>query len=90
MSPLAGNPDEKHSAHHDSDPNREAFEEIVQCVAIGEISEHAVTIEGEEQTTWFVWLLVSCCTISGLLFGRFKAQGFSRGVWRLLMNFLRS
>ncbi|KAF8546752.1 general substrate transporter [Imleria badia] len=54
-----GNIDEKHSAHDD----RGAFEEI------GEISEHAVTIEGEEQTTWFVWLLVCCCTISGLLFG---------------------
>lgn len=66
MSP--GNTDEKDAAH-DNDPDREAFKEIVQCAAIGRISEHAVTIEGEERTTWFVWLLVGCCTISGLLFG---------------------
>ncbi|KAF8452813.1 general substrate transporter [Boletus edulis BED1] len=63
-----GYSDEKHSAH-DDDPGRVAFEEIVQCAAVGEISEYAVTIEGEERTTWFVWLLVCCCTISGLLFG---------------------
>lgn len=70
------NADEKHSAHDDKDLNREAFEEIAQCAAIGEISEYAVTIEGEEQTTWFVWLLVCCCTISGLLFGKsFKVGG---------------
>ncbi|KAG8216199.1 major facilitator superfamily domain-containing protein [Butyriboletus roseoflavus] len=62
-----GNTDEKRSAH--DDPDRVAFEEMVQCAAMGEISEFAVTIEGEEQTTWFVWLLVCCCTISGLLFG---------------------
>ncbi|KAG9310116.1 general substrate transporter [Chiua virens] len=50
--------------------NGETLElEIAQCAAAGEMSEYAVTIEGEEQTTWFVWLLVSCCTISGLLFG---------------------
>lgn len=51
------------------------FEELAQRVAMGEISEYAVTIEGEEQTTWFVWLLVCCCTISGLLFGQSKASG---------------
>lgn len=62
-----GNTDEKHSSH--DDPDREAFEEIAQRAAMGEISEFAVTLEGEERTTWFVWLLVCCCTISGLLFG---------------------
>ncbi len=35
-----------------------------------EISEMTVVAEGEERTTWFVWLLVMCCSISGLLFGR--------------------
>ncbi|KAF8879825.1 general substrate transporter [Infundibulicybe gibba] len=35
----------------------------------GEINEMAVVAEGEERTTWFVWILVSCSTISGLLFG---------------------
>ena len=43
--------------------------DVVQCTAAGEISEFAVIAEGEERTTWFVWLLVCCCTISGLLFG---------------------
>ncbi|KAF9237131.1 general substrate transporter [Melanogaster broomeanus] len=44
---------------------RETFDDA----AAGEISEYAVVAEGEERTTWFVWLLVCCCTISGLLFG---------------------
>jgi len=38
-------------------------------IASGEISELAVVAEGEERTTWFVWLLVCCTSISGLLFG---------------------
>ncbi|KAF9045183.1 general substrate transporter [Panaeolus papilionaceus] len=33
------------------------------------INELAVVAEGEEKTTWFVWILVLCSTISGLLFG---------------------
>ncbi|KAI5986006.1 general substrate transporter [Pisolithus marmoratus] len=43
--------------------------DIAQRTVAGEISEYAVVAEGEERTTWFVWLLVCCCTISGLLFG---------------------
>ncbi|PPQ65920.1 hypothetical protein CVT24_011253 [Panaeolus cyanescens] len=35
----------------------------------GEINELAVVAEGEERTSWFVWILVLCSTISGLLFG---------------------
>lgn len=35
----------------------------------GELSELTVIAEGEERTTWFVWILVLCCSISGLLFG---------------------
>ncbi len=34
-----------------------------------EISELSVIAEGEDTTTWFVWLLVLCTSISGLLFG---------------------
>jgi len=49
----------------------EELEDIIRNTAIaGEISEFAVIAEGEERTTWFVWLLVCCCTISGLLFGK--------------------
>ncbi|THH00255.1 hypothetical protein EW026_g2249 [Hermanssonia centrifuga] len=44
-------------------------EDIAQLNAAGEISELAVIAEGEERTTWFVWLLVCCTSISGLLFG---------------------
>jgi SP family myo-inositol transporter-like MFS transporter 13 len=36
----------------------------------GEINELSVVAEGEERTTWFVWALVTCSTISGLLFGK--------------------
>ena len=45
-------------------------EDIAQLNATGEISEIAVKAEGEEKTTWFVWLLVCCTSISGLLFGQ--------------------
>ncbi|KAF8838708.1 general substrate transporter [Paxillus ammoniavirescens] len=55
----------------DDKNSRDAFYDIAQSAAYdtGEISEYAVVAEGEERTTWFVWLLVCCCTISGLLFG---------------------
>lgn len=42
----------------------------------GEINELAVVAEGEEKTTWFVWILVLCSTISGLLFGMYRAINF--------------
>ncbi|EGO01333.1 hypothetical protein SERLA73DRAFT_167429 [Serpula lacrymans var. lacrymans S7.3] len=53
---------------HDKDDS-DFYDEVVRSTAAGEISELAVVAEGEERTTWFVWLLVCCCSISGLLFG---------------------
>jgi hypothetical protein len=47
----------------------EGLEYNMHMIVAGEISELAVVAEGEERTTWFIWLLVCCCTISGLLFG---------------------
>ena len=44
-------------------------EDISKTLAAGEVSELAVVAEGEERTTWFVWTLVFCTSISGLLFG---------------------
>lgn len=41
----------------------------VQGNAAGDVSQYAAVAEVEKHTTWFVWLLVACCTISGLLFG---------------------
>jgi SP family myo-inositol transporter-like MFS transporter 13 len=50
----------------------EEIEHILRnTIVSGEISEFVVVAEGEERTTWFIWLLVCCCTISGLLFGRY-------------------
>ena len=43
---------------------------IAKKIAAGEISELVLVAEGEERTTWFVWLLVICSSISGLLFGQ--------------------
>ena len=37
---------------------------------VNELAELTVVAEGEERTTFFVWLLVLCCGISGLLFGQ--------------------
>ncbi|GLB39549.1 putative major facilitator superfamily, sugar transporter (TC 2.A.1.1) family protein [Lyophyllum shimeji] len=59
--------DEKQSAsahHEDND-----LADLVRDIDTGEINELAVVAEGEERTTWFVWILVLCSTISGLLFG---------------------
>ncbi|KZT00707.1 general substrate transporter [Laetiporus sulphureus 93-53] len=48
----------------------EKIEDVSQTVRVaGQISELAVVAEDEERTTWFVWLLVCCSSISGLLFG---------------------
>ena len=50
-------------------PETSKIEDIADNLAAGEISELVVVAEGEERTTWFVWLLVLCSSISGLLFG---------------------
>lgn len=57
------------AAGREAESGRVEIDDVVQCTAAGEISEYAVVAEGEERTTWFVWLLVCCCAISGLLFG---------------------
>lgn len=41
----------------------------VREIKEGDLSEYTVVAEGEERTTLFVWVLVLCCGISGLLFG---------------------
>lgn len=44
-------------------------DELYEGNKAGDVSQYAVVVEVEKRTTWFVWLLVTCCTISGLLFG---------------------
>ncbi|XP_006455078.1 hypothetical protein AGABI2DRAFT_187542 [Agaricus bisporus var. bisporus H97] len=51
------------------DKHEDDIEKIDVHDGAGEITELTVVAEGEERTTWFVWVLVSCSTISGLLFG---------------------
>ncbi|EKM78245.1 hypothetical protein AGABI1DRAFT_75730 [Agaricus bisporus var. burnettii JB137-S8] len=51
------------------DKHEDDIEKIDVHDGVGEITELTVVAEGEERTTWFVWVLVSCSTISGLLFG---------------------
>ncbi|KAF9497573.1 general substrate transporter [Pleurotus eryngii] len=46
-----------------------AREAVIADLDNGEINEMAVVAEGEERTTWFVWILVASSAISGLLFG---------------------
>lgn len=55
---------------HDKAPTGAAAEDVI--TDIDEINELAVVAEGEERTTWFVWILVMCSTISGLLFGTLR------------------
>jgi len=58
--------------HHSLDGSAadvNSLKNVVRDIDSGEINELAVVAEGEERTTWFVWILVMCSTISGLLFG---------------------
>ena len=62
---MSSSMDEKRGVHETP-----AFDEdISNTLASGDISELVVVAEGEEHTTLFVWLLVLCSSISGLLFG---------------------
>jgi MFS transporter, SP family, solute carrier family 2 (myo-inositol transporter), member 13 len=47
----------------------DSLKDVIRDIDSGEINELAVVAEGEERATWFVWILVLCSTISGLLFG---------------------
>ena len=58
-------------------PETSKIEDIADNLAAGEISELVVVAEGEERTTWFVWLLVLCSSISGLLFGTLRTILYS-------------
>jgi hypothetical protein len=49
-----------------------SLRDVLRDIDSGEINELAVVAEGEERTTWFVWILVTCSTISGLLFGAWR------------------
>lgn len=60
------------SAHRDSLDKGHDLDDLIRDIDTGEINELAVVAEGEERTTWFVWVLVLCSTISGLLFGALK------------------
>ncbi|KAK7442980.1 hypothetical protein VKT23_015924 [Stygiomarasmius scandens] len=68
--------DEKRASNDDA-PSRASdgkqrvdhLQEVLHDIDSGEINELAVVAEGEERTTWFVWILVACSSISGLLFG---------------------
>lgn len=66
-----GSVDEKQLEVSPAEVNRsdEQFGEVFRINQAGEISELVVVAEGEERTTFFVWLLVACSSISGLLFG---------------------
>lgn len=47
---------EKHTTPYEENID---FRDITTDLQGGEINELAVVIEGEEKTTWFVWILVS-------------------------------
>ena len=57
----------------DSEKEHNSNEEILfepSSQSFEGIHELSVVAEGEERVTWFVWALVACSTISGLLFGQ--------------------
>ncbi|TFK32166.1 general substrate transporter [Crucibulum laeve] len=60
---------ETHNSLDGSATDMNSLKDLLRDIDSGEINELAVVAEGEERTTWFVWILVMCSTISGLLFG---------------------
>ncbi len=62
------------------------FENVENVISHGEISEAMVVAEGEERTTMFVWLLVLCASISGLLFGTCLVGHVTRQPHELLVR----
>ncbi|EKM56642.1 uncharacterized protein PHACADRAFT_27439 [Phanerochaete carnosa HHB-10118-sp] len=67
---MAGSLDKRRDSDDLKEPRDDFLtEDIAQLNAAGEISEIAVKAEGEDKITWFVWILVACTSISGLLFG---------------------
>lgn len=74
--------DEKHTSARQhamaGEVYRNDLHDIVRDIDTGEINELVVVAEGEERTTWFVWILVLCSTISGLLFGAFSVHPLLR------------
>lgn len=50
-------------------------------------SDSAVVADGEDRTNFFVWLLVTCSSISGLLFGAFSIQFRSSAFHLRLLTF---
>ncbi|KAF8126777.1 hypothetical protein EV363DRAFT_1452806 [Boletus edulis] len=63
LSPMIPKVKKAHSSQSpeytdDKHTDRRASEENVRCAVLGKISEFSITIEGEEQATWFVYLLV--------------------------------
>ena len=72
----AAYPNEKSPAS----PTIEAeLNDIVHDIGKGEINELAVVAEGEEKTSWFIWMLVCSSAISGLLFGACRVFFVCRG-----------
>ena len=72
--------DEKQLGDHDTKVDLSQSDEVEDIIrnttVAGEISEYAVVAEGEERTTWFIWVLIACSSISGLLFGVFLVAPF--------------
>jgi SP family myo-inositol transporter-like MFS transporter 13 len=58
-----------------------SLEDVIRDIDSGEINELAVVAEGEERVTWFVWILVLCSTISGLLFGERNLGNIANAVY---------
>ncbi|KAF7973081.1 hypothetical protein HWV62_16278 [Athelia sp. TMB] len=69
-----------HDTKFDLSQTDEVDDIIRNTTVAGEISEYAVVAEGEERTTWFIWVLIACSSISGLLFGRELGPGYDTGV----------
>lgn len=68
MATTSGPSDLKKTDSHSADIDANVDVDV-RDIKEGDLSEYTIIAEGEERTTVFVWILVFCCGISGLLFG---------------------
>ena len=60
-----------------SDTHDGKLEDVkIAGVGVEDYNEEEIVAEGEERTSWFIWLLVLCSAISGLLFGAYPHPSF--------------
>lgn len=72
-----------------ADASKDGHSEPLQETKDNAESDSAVVADDEDRTSFFVWLLVTCSSISGLLFGTSSVQ-FHSNFWSTITYMLHT